>query len=228
MKPEKVILLIDDDTDLREALVRQFNLQEDFRIELSATAAEGIEKADLVRPDLIILEVDLPDMHGRDACRLIRKRKVLSPILMLSEQATDPDVILGLDSGANDYIAKPIKFPVLLARVRAHIRTYEQSDDATFHLGPYEFRPSAKLLIDEGQRKIRLTDKETDILRYLYKARGKPVSREELMAQVWGRGSQATTHTLETHMYRLRQKIEPNPGLSRFLITEGGGYSLQP
>ncbi|MEQ1609287.1 MAG: response regulator transcription factor [Hyphomonadaceae bacterium] len=228
MKPEKVILLIDDDTDLREALVRQFKLQEDFRIEPSATAAEGIEKADLVRPDLIILDVDLPDMDGREACRLIRKHKVLAPILMLSEQATDSDVILGLDSGANDYIAKPIKFPVLLARVRAHIRTYEQSDDATFHLGPYEFRPSVKLLIDDGQRKIRLTDKETDILRYLYKARGRPVSCEELMAQIWGHDSQATTHTLETHMYRLRQKIEPNPGLSRFLITEGGGYSLQP
>ena len=106
--------------------------------------------------------------------------------------------------------------------------THEQSDDASFHLGPYEFRPSAKVLIDEAQRKIRLTDKETDILRYLYKAGGKPVPREELMAEVWGHNSQATTHTLETHMYRLRQKIEPNPGLSRFLITEGGGYSLQP
>jgi len=228
MKPEKIILLIDDDMDLREALARQFNLQEDFRIEAAATAAEGIEKADAVRPDLIILDVDLPDMDGRDACRLIRKHKVLAPILMLTGQTTDSDAILGLESGANDYIAKPIRFPVLLARVRAHIRTHEQSDDASFHLGPYEFRPSVKMLVDEGQRKIRLTDKETDILRHLYKARGKPVSREELMVQIWGHDTQATTHTLETHMYRLRQKIEPNPGLSRFLITEGGGYSLQP
>ena len=195
MKSERTILLIEDDTDLREALARQFGLQEDFKVEHAATAAEGIDKAEAVRPDLIILDVELPDMDGRDACRLIRKHKVLAPILMLTGQTTDSDAILGLDAGANDYIAKPVRFPVLL---------------------------------DEAQRKIRLTDKETDILRYLYKAGGKPVPREELMAEVWGHNSQATTHTLETHMYRLRQKIEPNPGMSRFLITEGGGYSLQP
>lgn len=228
MRSGRTILLIEDDVDLREALARQFSLQEDFKVEQAGTASDGISKAESVRPDLIILDVELPDMDGRDACRLIRKHKIMAPILMLTGQTTDPDTILGLDAGANDYIAKPVRFPVLLARVRAHIRTHEQSDDASFHLGPYEFRPSAKVLIDEAQRKIRLTDKETDILRYLYKAGGKPVPREELMAEVWGHNSQATTHTLETHMYRLRQKIEPNPGLSRFLITEGGGYSLQP
>ena len=121
MKSERTILLIEDDTDLREALARQFNLQEDFKVEHAATAAEGIDKAESVRPDLIILDVELPDMDGRDACRLIRKHKVLAPILMLTGQTTDSDAILGLDAGANDYIAKPVRFPVLLARVRAHL-----------------------------------------------------------------------------------------------------------
>jgi DNA-binding response OmpR family regulator len=227
MQAERKILLIEDDKDLREALARQFTLHEEFEIEHVGTASEGIQKSESARPDLIILDVELPDMDGRDACRLMRKHKVSVPILMLTGQTTDVDAILGLDAGANDYIAKPIRFPVLLARVRAHIRIHEQSDEASFRFGPYEFRPSAKVLVDEDQRKIRLTEKETDILRYLYRVAGKTVTREELLGEIWGYNAQVTTHTLETHMYRLRQKLEPNPGVSRYLITEANGYSLQ-
>jgi DNA-binding response OmpR family regulator len=224
---ERKILLIEDDADLRQALARQFALHEEFKVEQAETAIEGIAKSESTRPDLIILDVELPDMDGRDACKLIRKHKVSVPILMLTGQTSDADAILGLDSGANDYVAKPIKFPVLLARVRAHIRTHEQSDEVSFRFGPYEFKPAAKLLTDENERKIRLTEKETDILRYLYRASGRTVPRDELLKEVWGYNAQVTTHTLETHMYRLRQKVEPNPGVSRYLITEANGYSLQ-
>ena len=149
MTAAKTILLVDDDQELREALAEQFELHEGFRIEHAGSAGEGIKKAEEARADLIILDVELPDMDGRDACRLMRKHGIAAPIVMLTGQSTDADAILGLDSGANDYVIKPFKFSVLLARVRAHLRTFEQSEDATFRLGPYEFRPAAKLLIDE-------------------------------------------------------------------------------
>lgn len=228
MTTAKTILLVDDDQELREALAEQFELHEGFKIVHAASAGEGIKKAEEMRADLIVLDVELPDMDGRDACRLMRKHGIAAPIVMLTGQVTDADAILGLDSGANDYVTKPFKFSVLLARVRAHLRTFEQSEDAIFRLGPYEFRPAQKLLIDEKERKIRLTEKETNILKYLYRAGGKPVGREELLSEVWGYNANVTTHTLETHIYRLRQKIEPDPANARLLLTEAGGYKLAP
>jgi DNA-binding response OmpR family regulator len=125
-------------------------------------------------------------------------------------------------------VTKPFRFAVLAARIRAQLRSHEQSEDAVFRVGPYEFRPAQKLLIDERQKKIRLTEKETNILKYLYRAGANAVSREELLAEVWGYNAGVTTHTLETHIYRLRQKIEPDPASARLLITEAGGYRLAP
>lgn len=227
MSAAKTILLIDDDDDMREALAEQFELHDGFRVVQAATAGDGIAKMESERADLAILDVDLPDMDGREACRLMRSKGVAAPIVMLTGQVTDSDAILGLDSGANDYVTKPFKFSVLLARVRAHLRTFEQSEDATFQLGPYEFRPAGKTLVDGNDKKIRLTEKETNILKYLYRAGGKPVAREELLSEVWGYNANVTTHTLETHIYRLRQKIEPDPSNARLLLTESGGYRLQ-
>ena len=228
MTQAKTVLIVDDDQDLREALSEQFERHEGFSISTAPTAMEGVSKAEAEKPDLVILDVELPDMDGRDACKLMRRHGVRSPIIMLTGQDTDADAILGLDAGANDYVTKPFKFSVLLARVRAHLRTFEQSEDATFKVGPYEFRPAAKLLIDEVDRKVRLTEKETNILKYLYRAAGKPVSRDELLSEVWGYNANVTTHTLETHIYRLRQKIEQDPTNARLLLTETGGYRLQP
>jgi DNA-binding response OmpR family regulator len=157
---------------------------------------------------------------------MMRKQGVKSPILMLTGQATDADTILGLDAGANDYVTKPFKFPVLLARVRAQLRQHEQSEDAIFTLGPYTFKPSAKMLITEDEKKIRLTEKETNILKFLYRSTEGVVPRDVLLHEVWGYNAGVTTHTLETHIYRLRQKIEPNPSKARLLVTEAGGYRL--
>jgi DNA-binding response OmpR family regulator len=227
MSSKRTLLLIDDDADLRAALAQRFSLLEEYKVEQAATAAEGIVKAQSPRIDLILLDVELPDMDGRDACRLMRRRNVAAPIVMLSGRTSEVDATLGLDAGANDYIAKPVKFEVLLARVRTHIRVHEQSEHAIFRMGPYQLWPATKLLIDPSDKKIRLTDKETDILLYLYRAGGEIVRREDLVAEVWGEGVAVRPHTLETHMYRLRQKIEPDPAVARFLITESGGYSLQ-
>ena len=228
MAQRKTILIIDDDPDLRELLAEQLELHEEFAAAAASTAGDGVRAAKETRPDLILLDVDLPDINGREACRMLRAGGVTAPVIMLTAAAGESDTILGLDSGANDYVTKPFKFNVLLARIRAQLRSHEQSEDAVFHIGPYEFRPAGKVLIDPKGRKLRLTDKEANILKYLYRAGAKAVSREELLAEVWGYNAGVTTHTLETHVYRLRQKIEPEPANARLLLTEAGGYRLAP
>ena len=226
MAATKTVLLVDDDNDLREALAEQFELYDGFQILQAENATQGVKIATTERSDIILLDVDMPDMDGREACKLMRSKDVSVPIVMLTGQDSDAETILGLDSGANDYVTKPFKFAVLLARVRAHLRSFEQSEDATFDIGPYTFRPSQKLLLTADEQKIRLTEKETNILKYLYRAGGKAVARDELLSEVWGYNANVTTHTLETHIYRLRQKIEPDPGVARVLMTEAGGYRL--
>jgi DNA-binding response OmpR family regulator len=228
MARAKSILIVDDDADLRGLLCEQLELHEEFAAVGASTAAEGLKTAKESRPDLILLDVDLPDMDGREALKLMRSAGVAAPVIMLTAAAGDSDTILGLESGANAYVTKPFKFNVLLAHIRAQLRSHEQSEDAVFRIGPYEFRPAAKLLMDPKSRKIRLTDKETNILKYLYRAGAKVISREELLTEVWGYNAGVTTHTLETHVYRLRQKIEPDPAGPRILITEAGGYRLSP
>jgi len=223
------ILIVDDDDTLREMLSEQLQLHEEFAPTEAASGAQSLELAKTDYFDVIILDVGLPDMDGRDVCRLMRRNGVTSPIIMLTGADTDADTILGLDAGANDYIIKPFRIGVLLARLRAHIRQHERSDDAVFAIGPYTFQPANKLLLrDEDGRKVRLTDKETAILKYLYRTGDKVVSRDVLLDEVWGYNASVTTHTLETHVYRLRQKIEPDPSNASILITEPGGYRLVP
>ncbi|TAL36389.1 response regulator transcription factor [Phenylobacterium sp.] len=227
MAQRKTLLIVDDDQDLRGAIAEQLQA-ENFDTVEAETAGEGVRMAREAKPDLILLDVDLPDMDGREACKRMRQDGVATPVIMLTAADTDADEIKGFDSGANDYVTKPYKFAVLLARIRALLRDYEHSEGAVFRLGAYEFRPAAKLLVDEKAKKIRLTEKETNILKYLYRAGEKAVSREELLAEVWGYNAGVTTHTLETHVYRLRQKIEPDPANARLLLTEAGGYKLAP
>ena len=228
MAQHKTLLIVDDDADLRGALAEQLELDDEFATVQAGEGEEGVQRALEIRPDLILLDVDLPDIDGREACRRMRQQGVTAPVIMLTAAASDDDAINGLEAGANDYVTKPFRFAVLLARIRAHLRSHEQSEDAVFHLGPYEFRPAAKLLVDEKGKKIRLTEKETSILKYLYRQGEKAVPREELLSEVWGYNAGVTTHTLETHVYRLRQKIEPDPASAKLLLTEAGGYRLKP
>ncbi|AGI70090.1 response regulator receiver protein [Octadecabacter antarcticus 307] len=222
----KKILLVDDDEDLRDALGEQLLMTEDFDVFEAGNGAEAMTKAKESLYDLVILDVGLPDTDGRELCRLMRKQGVKCPIVMLTGHDGDSDTILGLDAGANDYVTKPFKFPVLLARIRAQLRTHEQSEDAVFTLGPYTFQPAQKMLLTEDDKKIRLTEKETNILKYLYRSTDGVVARDVLLHEVWGYNAGVTTHTLETHIYRLRQKIEPDPSNARLLVTESGGYRL--
>ncbi|MCI5075523.1 response regulator transcription factor [Oricola sp.] len=224
----RTILLVDDDQDLREMLVEQLSLYEEFVVLEEETATKGIQAARGGVIDLLIIDVGLPDMDGREAVKLLRKSGFKAPVIMLTGHDTDSDTILGLEAGANDYVTKPFKFAVLLARIRAQLRQHEQSEDATFVVGPYTFKPSQKLLIDGTGSKIRLTEKESAIIKYLYRADRKVVTRDTLLEEVWGYNSGVTTHTLETHVYRLRQKIEKDPSNASILVTESGGYKLNP
>jgi DNA-binding response OmpR family regulator len=173
----------------------------------------------------MILDVGLPDGDGRALCRDLREDGVSCPIILLTAKDSDADMIEGLESGANDYIAKPFRFATLIARIHAHLRSHQQSEEAIYRIGPYTFRPSAKILIDPEGKKVRLTEKETNILKFLYRS-GETVARETLLHEVWGYNPAVTTHTLETHIYRLRQKIEEQPGQAQILVTESGGYRL--
>jgi DNA-binding response OmpR family regulator len=225
----KKILLCDDDDALRQSLAEQLQLHEEFETKQVGVAGDAIEVAKAEHFDAIVLDVGLPDMDGREACRIMRRNGVKAPVIMLTAHDSDSDTILGLDAGANDYVTKPFRLNVLLARLRAQLRQHEQSEDAVFGIGPYSFRPAQKLLLEEeANKKIRLTEKETSILKYLYRAGNKVISRDQLLGEVWGYNAGVTTHTLETHVYRLRQKIERDPSNAEILVTEPGGYKLVP
>ena len=228
MSAKKKLLIIDDDDALRDTLVEQFSLHDEFDVAQAETATNGLKhlKSDTV--DLIILDVNLPDMDGREACKLMRRNGIKSPVIMLTAQGSDSDTILGLDAGANDYVVKPFRFAVLLARVRSQLRSHEHSEDAIYRVGPYTFKPAAKMLITDAGKKIRLTEKETAIIKFLYRSGETSVSRETLLQDVCGYNAGVSTHTLETHIYRLRQKIERDPSHAEILVTEGGGYRLLP
>ncbi len=229
MATTKDILLVDDDQTLRAALAEQLRLHEEFAVTEADGAARALDLARSQRFDLVLLDVGLPDMDGRELCKALRRAGQKMPVIMLTAAVGEADTILGLDSGANDYVAKPFKLGVLLARIRAQLRAHEQSEDATFVIGPYNFHPAQKLLVHKDtQKKVRLTEKETGILKFLLRSGGQPVGRDVLLDQVWGYNAAVTTHTLETHIYRLRQKIEPDPSNATLLITELGGYRLNP
>jgi DNA-binding response OmpR family regulator len=222
------ILIIDDDPELRDALTEQLSLHEEFEAIAVENGSKGVQTAKADQIDLVIMDVGLPDIDGREAVRILRKNGFKAPIIMLTGHDTDSDTILGLESGANDYVTKPFRFAVLLARIRAQLRQHEASMDAVFTIGPYTFRPSSKLLLNPKGNKVRLTGKETSILRYLYRIGDQPVPRETLLQEVWGYNSGVTTHTLETHIYRLRQKIEKDAAAPAILVTETRGYKLMP
>lgn len=223
------ILLADDDEALRGVLSEQLSVNDEFNVIEVGSGREALELAEREYFDALLVDVTLPDMEGQDLCRQLRRAGVKNPIIMLNASDQDAEQILSIDFGANDYVTKPFRLGVLLARLRAQLRQYEHSEDAVLSIGPFTFKPADKLLLhQQAGRKIRLTEKESQILRYLYRAGEKAVSRETLLGEVWGYNSAVTTHTLETHVYRLRQKIEENPSDAKLLLTEGGGYRLAP
>ena len=175
----------------------------------------------------MILDLGLPDADGCDLCGRLRRDGAARSDHHADRKTSEHDVVRGLDPGANDYMVKPFRLAELTARLRAQIRAHETSEDAVLVIGPYHFRPGARTLHDPiDNRRIRLTDKEASVLKYLYRSGNKPVSRQTLLREVWGYAKGASTHTVETHIYRLRRKIEPDTASVRILVNEEGGYRL--
>jgi len=225
----KRILLVDDDEALRKTLAEQLSQNGEFECLEAGSGAAALEIARAEKFDAVLLDVGLPDADGREVCQQLRRAHVSVPIIMVTASGGEIDTIKGLDSGANDYIAKPFRLGELVARLKAHLRQHALSEDAVLVIGPYTFKPNVKMLIEEKQnKKIRLTEKETSILKYLYRAGQRPVGRDTLLGEVWGYNAGVTTHTLETHIYRLRQKIEKDPAKAQILVTDSGGYRLVP
>ncbi|EJF80091.1 hypothetical protein MCO_00308 [Bartonella sp. DB5-6] len=220
------LLIVEENDDLRPILVEQLQMHEEFEVFQAKTAEAGITITQEKNVDLAIFGIELSDLDGHKAIRKLRTQGFRAPIIMITNHDTDCDTILDLEAGANDYVAKPFRFAVLLARIRAQLRQYEQNNDIISYIGPYTFKPRQKLLIDQHNNKTHLTEKETAILKYLYDTNDKIVSRETLLEQVWGYNENIVTHTLETHIYRLRQKIEKDPSNAQILITDQNGYRL--
>ncbi len=228
MMPHRHFLLADDDDELRGFVAEQLaDIMDCAVTEVGSVAQALAAVARGVRFDAILLDVRLPDGDGRDLCQRLRRNGHNMPMLMLTGAGHEADVVRGLDAGANDYIVKPFRIAELAARLRAQLRAFETSEHVEIAIGPYVFRPGTKQLqVPGAKRPIRLTEKEAAVLKFLYRARGAPVAREVLLHEVWGYSADASTHTVETHIYRLRRKIKSMPDTARLLVNEGGGYRL--
>lgn len=225
MTGSRRILVVDDDPHLRTALSEL--LQPEFATLEAGSATDALTLARATDIAAILLDIGLPDRDGRTLCRELRGAGVHCPIIMLTGATGETETIAGLDSGANDYVVKPFRFGELMARLRAQLRQHRIADDAELTVGPFRFLPARRQLVgpDTGLA-IRLTDKEAAILRALHRAKGGIVARETLLDGIWGYGQTVDTHTLETHIYRLRRKLDTIAGCGALVETAGGGYRL--
>ena len=220
------VLLLDADAEFR-GMVADSLRAAGFHPTQAATIAEAeaLVLRGVVRFEALLLDVTLPDGDGCDLCARLRAVRQHMPVLMLAGSDAEHDVVRGLEAGAHDYLAKPVRLPVLVARLRAQLRHHENSTDAALTVGRWQFHPARKLLCDEADERIWLTLKEVGILRCLLRRDG-TVAKQQLLADVWGYNPTASTHTLAAHIYRLRRKIEADPCNARLLVTTKGGYRL--
>jgi DNA-binding response OmpR family regulator len=228
MAAARPILIVEDDRAQQEILIEGLSIDSEFEVHVAAsfTEAGALLGAEYTRFDAVILGLEMPGDNGHRYCAKLRRLGHKMPIIMVACSRDEVDIVRGLDAGANDYLTKPLRLNELLARLRAQLRSFDNSVAAVFTIGQYTFRPSAKLLQDPARnRRFRLTDKETAILKLLYRAGAQSVTRPMLLEKVWGYSSAVETRTLETHIYRLRQKLA-NPVDGPLLITEAGGYRL--
>ncbi len=219
------IVTVEDDPHLLETLVDQLNA-EGFDAYGCETLADAKTRIPEIEPDVVLLDVVLSDGDGRDMCRWIRGEGFTMPILMLTGQDSEVDTIEGLEAGANDYIAKPLRMGELLARIRTHLQLYQSREDAKITVGNFYFVQGRKTLTHkENSKVLNLTEKEASIIRFLLKKKEAGANKQELLEEVWGYNAKMTTHTLETHIYRLRQKISYIDD-TQFLVTKNNGYTL--
>jgi DNA-binding response OmpR family regulator len=227
--PRETILIVEDDAATSAFLAERIEADLGLAVAVASTLQDaGRFLSENSACTAITLDVGMPDGDGRDFCIRMRREGHNIPIIMLTGSDSESDVLRGLDAGANDYIAKPFRSKELLARLRAQLRAFENSPEAILMIGHYVFRPAMKLLHDQtNNRRISLTSKEADLLKFLYWSDGRAVKAGVLLHEVWGYSQHAETHTLSTHIYRLRQKMENDPAHPVLLISVGKGYRLE-
>lgn len=221
------VLIVGQDPVLQRSLKEQLLAQDDFRdVETALSQADGLSVASASRFDVMIVMGVFPDGSAEDFLAGLRATQVMWPALVLVTDASEafPEAL-----GITDKLLKPFRMGTVFTRLRSLIRAFENSDDAVLTIGPFTFQPASKHLVrDQDGEVIRLTEKEASILKYLYRAGNIMVGRDVLLHEVWGYNPAVTTHTLETHVYRLRQKVEENPSDAKILVTDSGGYRLVP
>ena len=226
MNPSTKILLINNDKDLGEALAFQLPLGGKYQIIETTEETSALAQINNNFFDLVIINSQSPTLKGYDLTKSLRLTGYKKPIIMLINQNNNLSIPDDQNHKADEYFVKPFRYPVLLKSIETQVHKLKKSENTQYSIGNYTFKPNSKILESNKNRSIRLTEKENNILKFLYKNLGNTVSRETLLHEVWGYNSNVTTHTLETHIYRLRQKIEDNPSNACFLITEPGGYKL--
>ena len=227
MNPSTKILLINNDKDLGEALAFQLTLDKKYEIVETSGETSAFSQINNNFCDLVIINSQSSALNGYNLTKSLRLAGFKKPIIMLINQNNNLDIADDQNRKADEYINKPFRYPVLLKSIETQLHKFKKSENTKYSIGNYIFKPNSKILESNKKRSIRLTEKENNILKFLYKHIGNIVSRETLLHEVWGYNSKVTTHTLETHIYRLRQKIEDDPSEACFLITETGGYKLR-
>ena len=218
------ILIIDDEPEMVRGL--SDNLRFEGYHTLSATdGSDGLALALHEVPDLILLDVMMPQMSGWDVCRELRRKGLDIPVIMLTARGEEVDRVLGLELGADDYVTKPFSLRELLARVRAVLRRPgPRQKFEEFAFGEVRLHLRGRQAFKAG-KEIRLTRKEFDLLRYLVEHRSEVITRDRLLDEVWGYERFPTTRTVDAHILRLRQKFEPDPEHPAYILTvHGQGY----
>ncbi|MBI4240771.1 MAG: response regulator transcription factor [Candidatus Rokubacteria bacterium] len=220
------ILIIDDEPEMVRGLADNLRF-EGYHTLAAENGEEGLALALREAPDLIVLDVMMPELSGWDVLRALRQKGLDVPVIMLTARAEEVDRVLGLELGADDYVTKPFSLRELLARVRAVLRRpgpRRKFEEVAF--GDFRLHLRARQAFKAG-REVRLTRKEFDLLRYLVEHRGEVITRERLLDEVWGYEHFPTTRTVDTHVLRLRQKFEADPEHPVHILTvHGQGYKF--
>ena len=226
MKAAHHLLIVSPEHSSHQSPLRQLALYDEFVIAWAGSAAEAMGLLADNHHTAVLVDAPLPDLDEAAFCRQVRRQGTRTPMLVLGS-GNEAAVILALEAGAIDYLAKPVRANLLMARLRAHLRQYEHCEAASIPMGRFVLRVAEKLLLDiAGNKEIRLTARETDLLKYLHRAGDRTVSQSRLLTDVWGYHASVDTHTVQTHVHRLRRKIGDDRRGGGLIVTDGHGYRL--
>jgi DNA-binding response OmpR family regulator len=227
----KRILVVEDDQPILAGLVDLLK-GEGYDVFSATDGSSALDLFGKTQPDLVLLDIMIPELSGYDVCREIRKTDMTTPVLMLTAKGQEVDKVLGLELGADDYIVKPFGVNELLARIRAALRRSEARQDDQDRPGAIEFGDVTvdprTMRASKGGKEFPVSKREVELLQYLWKNEGNALDRQTLLKEIWGLYYEGTTRTLDQHIAKLRQKIEDDPSKPRYIITvHGVGYRFQ-